>query len=217
MPKSLLAVALSLTLALPALAAQQGQHPTQHFRWRDAKGELHYADLLPADALKSGYDVVDDNGLLIRHIEGTRTPEQLKAAKAAAEQAAAAKRAADEQARRDHQLLAAYPDENALQIAHREQLASLDQNIHTDELNLKNQERALADLLAHAADIEHSGKPVPKFVADQIAAQRQAVTDQRSTLDQHRTERDATAARLEQEIAHYRELRAKQQGAYGGS
>lgn len=215
MPKSLLVVALSLAFAFPA-AAQNGQHPTQHFRWRDAKGELHYADLLPADALKSGYDVVDDNGLLIRHIEGTRTPEQLKAAKAAAEQAAAAKRAADEQARRDHQLLAAYPDENALQIAHRELLASLDQNIRTDELNLKNQERALADLLAHAADIEHSGKPVPKFVADQIAAQRQAVTDQRGTLDQHRAEREATAARLEQEMAHYRELRAKQQGMYGG-
>lgn len=215
MPKSLLVVALSLALTLPA-AAQNAQHPTQHFRWRDAKGELHYADLLPADALKSGYDVVDDRGLLIRHIEGTRTPEQLKAAQAAAAQAAAAKRAADEQARRDHQLLAAYPDENALQIAHREQLASLDQNIHTDELNLKNQERALADLLAHAADIEHSGKPVPRFVADQIAAQRQAVTDQRGTLDQHRAEREATAARLEQEMAHYRELRAKQQGTYGG-
>lgn len=216
MPKSLPVAAFSLILALPAFAAQNGPHPTQHFRWRDAKGELHYADLLPADALKSGYDVVDDRGLLIRHVEGTRTPEQLKAAKAAAEQAAAAKRAADEQTRRDRQLLAAYPTEESLQIAHREQLASLDQNIRTDELNLKNQERALADLLAHAADIEHSGKPVPKFVADQIAAQRQAVTDERSTLEQHRAEREATAARLAQELAHYRELRARQQDAYGG-
>ncbi|MCE5234361.1 MAG: DUF4124 domain-containing protein [Mizugakiibacter sp.] len=217
MPKFPLAAALALVVSFAAVAEQSTQHPTQHFRWRDAQGELHYADLLPADALKSGYDVVDDRGLLIRRVEGTRTPEQLKAAQEAAEQAASAKRAANEQARRDRQLLAAYPSEDELQIAHREQLASLDQNIHTDELNLKNQERALSDLLAHAADIEHGGKPVPKFIADKIAEQRQAVADQRNTLDQHRAERAETAMRLDQELAHYRALRAQREAEYGGS
>ncbi|MER3546553.1 MAG: DUF4124 domain-containing protein, partial [Rhodanobacteraceae bacterium] len=85
--------------------------PTTHYRWRDAQGGLHYSDSMPPDAVRFGYDIVNDQGLLVRHVDREKTPAERAAAAAQAEREAAAKRAADSQALADRQLLAAYPNE----------------------------------------------------------------------------------------------------------
>jgi len=145
-----------------------------------------------------------------------RVPRQLNAQeraaanKLAAEQAAK-QRAEREQAAADAQMLAAYPDEADYKALLQQQLDSIDQKIHTTRINLRSQEKALADLLARAAEIEAAKKTVPKSLADNISQQRDVVTGQRNTLQRQQTLR----ARSEQEhaglLARYRELKAAQQ------
>src|SRR5690349_12967013 len=120
------AIALSLASAI-ALAADSGAH--NHYKWRDAQGNLHFDDALPVEALQFGYDVVNASGIVVKHVDRAKTAEEAKAEEEANARKAAEKHAADEQAKADQQTLAAYPTESELVNSQQAQISMLDQNI----------------------------------------------------------------------------------------
>ncbi|HEX7129043.1 MAG TPA: DUF4124 domain-containing protein [Rhodanobacteraceae bacterium] len=204
-------IAALLCLSGAALAGRDNT-PAFHYRWHDAQGGLHYSDSIPPGAVHLGYDIVDDNGRLVRHVDREKTPAERAAEEAAAAKAAAAKRAADEQALADQQLLAAYPTEAELREAHQARLAQMQQTINTTQQNLRSQEQNLAELLAHAADLERNGKPVPAELRKRLADQRQTVAGERNELAHLQSGREAAAKQLDAELQRYRMLSAKSQG-----
>lgn len=212
---ALLSASFAALLCVAAGAAAGDTTPTTHYRWHDAQGGLHYSDSIPPDAVHLGYDIVDDNGLLVRHVNREMTPAERAAAEAEAARAAAAKRMADQQALADRQLLAAYPNESELRETHQARLAQMQQNIDTTQSNLRSQEQNLAELLAHAADLERSGKPVPAELRTRLADQRKNVADERNEVAHLQSERAATAKTQEAELRRYRMLSAKAQASTG--
>src|SRR5690606_28262313 len=38
------------------------------YKWRDAQGNLHYSDSLPAEAARMGYEVVNSHGIVIKRV-----------------------------------------------------------------------------------------------------------------------------------------------------
>lgn len=206
---SLLFVAL-LGVALCASGLAEPPTPASHYRWKDASGVVHFSDTIPTSALGRGYDVVNNQGMVIRHVDREQTPAEREAAAAAATRAAAAKRAARQQSVQDAQLLSAYPTDKALEASQQAQLKQLQAEIATLQTNLRSQETSLTELLGHAADLEHAGKPIPPFINKRIADQRQTVNSERAALAGRNADlakaRAASAAQLER----YRELRAKQ-------
>ncbi len=208
---------LALVIAAVATTAAVAASGATHYRWRDAHGVLHFSDSLPPDAVKYGYELINDQGIVVRTVERALTPQERKQRAAAAAVQAAAARQARDRARADRQMLAAYPQESDLQQAQQEQLSTIDQAIRTTELNLKSQERALADLLQRAAEIEHTQKAVPKFISDDIARQRGVVNTQREALAQARSERAATVQAQAAQRAHYRSVKQQQDAASAAS
>lgn len=209
---ALLPVALlALAVALPARAGDTAT--ATHYRWKDASGVVHFGDTIPASALAGGYDIVNNDGQVVRHVARELTPDERRAAAAAAAQAAAAKRAVQQQNLADAQMLAAYPNDKALADSQQGQLRQMQMDIQTLQTNLSSQEGTLTELLAHAADLQHAKKPIPPGVASQIAEQRAAVNDERSELAKRRADLAATKARFAAQLARYRELRAKYQGS----
>ncbi|MDE2307368.1 MAG: DUF4124 domain-containing protein [Xanthomonadaceae bacterium] len=178
------------------------------YRWHDEHGLPHYSDSLSAEAMKYGYDVVNDQGLVIQHVARQLTPEERAAANKLAAQQAAEQRAEKERADADAQMLAAYPDEDSFRISQQQALDSIDQQIHTTQINLRSQEQALTDLLGRAADMERGKTPVPRFLADSITKQRDVVTGQRNILEHLQALRVQTAQAQIAELAHYRKLKA---------
>jgi hypothetical protein len=211
----LLSASIAALLCLSTGALAGDTTPTTHYRWHDAQGGLHYSDSIPPGAVHLGYDIVDDNGLLVRHINREMTPQERAAADAEAARAAADKRAADQQALADRQLLAAYPNEAELRETHQARLAQMQQNIDTTRSNLRSQEQNLAELLAHAADLERSGKPVPAELRKRLADQRKNVADERNEITHLQSERAATEKTQEAELQRYRMLSAKAQASAG--
>lgn len=209
------AIIAALICASAAAATHNNNASEFHYRWHDAQGGLHYSDSIPPDAVHLGYDIVNGDGLLVRHVAREQTPAERAAAEAEAARAAAAKRAADQQALADQQLLASYPNEAELREAHQAKLAQMQQTINTTQQNLRSQEQNLAELLAHAADLERSGKPVPAILRKRLADQRQSVADERKEVLHMQGEREAMAKQLETELQRYRMLSAKAQGAAG--
>lgn len=197
---------LLVVLGATALAATPvAQH--NRYKWKDAEGNPHFDDVLPEEALKLGYDVVNSNGIVVKHVDRAKTPEELKAADAEAARKAAAKRIADEQAKADQQTLAAYPTEHDLVDAQKAQLAMLDQNIHATEISLQSQEKSLTEMLAHAADLDRNGKPVPPTLQKQIDSLRRNIGQQKDYIVHKEQEKIEAGTRFETELARYRRLR----------
>lgn len=204
MRKLVYAVAISLATVLTA-HAQKATGIRYH--WYDSKGLSHYSDSLTAEAMKYGYDLVNDQGYVVRHVERQLSPEERAAADKLAAEKAAQQRAEEARRQADLQMLNAYGDETALKQAQQEELDSIDQQINTTRLNLRSQEKALADLLGRAADLERTKQKVPKYLVDSIADQRNVVSGQHATLDRLQDRRDAAATNAAQQLEHYRALK----------
>lgn len=207
-PSCLLSAALACGLCVPAFA-DPPPTPTTHYRWKDASGVVHFSDTIPSSALAGGYDIVNSQGTVVRHVERELSPAERRAAAAAAARDAAARREAQQRQIEDAQMLAAYPTDKDLQQSQQAQLQQIQTDIASLETNLHSQEDSLTELLAHAADLEHSGQPIPPYVTRRIAEQRQSVNDERAALVQKRADYAKSQARFAAQLDHYRALRAK--------
>lgn len=203
---SLIVVGLFAFAAMAALAAGKSQ---ERYRWKDAQGVMHFDDVLSDAAIQAGYDVVNGSGMKIRHVAAPLTAEEQKADdNAKAKQKAADKVAAD-QARDDAQMLAAYPNEADLSDAHKAQLAMIDQYIQATQISLQSQEKSLTANLSHAADLERTGKPIPKVLSDQIESLRANIEKQKAYIAAKQQEKIDSASKFDAELAHYRGIKAK--------
>lgn len=197
-------------LALTTIVHAQTKAPTYRYRWKDAAGLPHYSDSLTSDAMKYGYELVNDRGIVVQHVDRQLSPEERAAAQKAAEQQAVLDRAAEQRKRNDAQMLAAYPTEASFKTSQQDNLDSLDQQISTTRSNLRSQEKALTDLLTRAGDIERAKQPMPPYLTDSIAKQRDVVARQRQALEREQNARDAQVQKNSQDLMHYRDLKAAQ-------
>ncbi|MEO7050291.1 MAG: DUF4124 domain-containing protein [Rhodanobacter sp.] len=207
MRKSLLILAsLALSASMVAFAQNSGN---VRYKWYDGQGLMHYSDSLSPEALKYGYDLVNDRGLVVRHVPRQLNAEERAAAAKVAEAQAVKQRAAQELANTESQMLNAYPDEESYRMSLQQSLDTIDQQIRTTQINLRSQEKALTDLLARAAEAESSKQPVPKFLTDSIATQRNVVTGLRATQQRQRSLRAQTVQEQVTQLARYRVLKAE--------
>jgi chromosome segregation ATPase len=203
----LLLAAVACGMCAPTFAAPPT--PTTHYRWTDASGVVHFSDTIPSSALAGGYDIVNSQGMVVRHVERELTSAERRAAATRAAQDAAVRREAQQRRVADAQMLAAYPTDKDLQASQQAQLRQIQADISSLETNLRSQEDSLTELLAHAADLEHSKQPIPPYVSKRIAEQRQSVNDERAALVQKRADLARTEARFTAQLEHYRALRSK--------
>jgi hypothetical protein len=204
-------ITTALLASAAACAQSQGSTNGTRYKWVDGQGLPHFSDSLTQDALKYGYSVVNDQGMVVQRVQRQLTPEEQAIAQKQAAQQAAAKRAADDQARADEQMLAAYPDEASYKASLQQALLSKDQQIRTSKANLRIQEQALTELLGRAAEAEHDKQPVPKFLQDSIAKQRGVVSDLQALLQHQQAQYAQAEQEQAQQLAHYRTMQAAQQ------
>lgn len=64
-------LAAALILAATTLAAAT-------YRWKDKDGNIHYGEAVPAEYADQPYDVINDAGMVIEHVEDTTVPEAVR-------------------------------------------------------------------------------------------------------------------------------------------
>lgn len=200
----LILILLASTTLVAAFAAGNAR-----YKWRDAEGNLHYSDSLPADANVYGYDMVSPQGIVVKHVPPAMTPEQRIAATAEAATARSAKDEAERQDRENQQLLAANPTEADLLNSQTQQIEMIDANIKSLETALQSLERNLTDLLGRAADLERDSTPVPAKLTTQIADVRGKIDSLHKQLDRRQADREKTTRGFAEELDRYRALREK--------
>ncbi len=200
----LILILLASTTVVTALATGNVR-----YKWRDAEGNLHYSDSLPADANVYGYDMVSAQGIVVKHVPPAMTPEQRAEAKIEAATARSAKDEAERQARDDQQLLAANPTEADLLNTQQQQIEMIDLSIKSLETGLQSLGRSLTDLLGRAADLERDNSPVPARLTAQIADVRSKIDAQHTQLDRRQAEREKATRGFAKELDRYRALHEK--------
>lgn len=201
---------LSALLLIGAVSLAADAADRLRYKWRDEAGNLHYSDSVPPEATRLGYEVVNQQGVVIRRVERAKTEAELAAAKATADKLADEKRKADDAARNDAQMLAAYPSEEDLRKSLQAQIDLITQNIQATEVGIASQEKSLAERLVHAAEQERNGKPVPAVVQNQINTLRSGLADQKAFLDRRIADRATMERQLTADIEKYRALKQRQ-------
>jgi hypothetical protein len=200
-----------LCLGTAGLAAAQSNTANNNgfrYKWKDTSGHSYFSDSLTPDAMMAGYDVVNAQGVTVRHVDRQMTADERAAAKKVADQKAAALQAEQQRQREDNQMLNAYPDEASFMSAKNAELENFDQATRTTRLNLQGQEKALADLLTRAGDLERAKQPVPGYLNQRITEQRNTVASLRATLQRQQASRDAAKVKIDGQLQHYRQLKA---------
>lgn len=199
------------------VASAAGPSDRLRYKWRDEAGNLHYADSVPPEATRLGYEVVNQHGVVVRRVERAKTAEELAATKAAADKLAEEKRRADDSARNDAQMLAAYPTEEDLRKSLQAQIDLISQNIQATEVGIASQEKSLAERLVHAAEQERNGKPVPAPVQKQINTLRAGLAEQKAFLERRTADRAAMEKQLVADLEHYRKIKKAQDDHRGAT
>lgn len=203
----ILLMAFLLSVATAEAVAQKSDH--NRYKWRDASGILHYGDSLPPEAARSGYEIVNPQGIVIKRVAREKTAAELAAAKVAAAREKGEREAAEARARADTQLVTNFPEEEDLLRAQRQRIEMLDQQVGAARISLRNQEQTLAELLENAADSERADKALTKRESDQIAGMRKQVDAQRAMVERREAERHDAEIRFGKEVERYRELKAR--------
>ncbi len=179
------------------------------YKWVDKDGNVTYSDQVPPSEVEREREELNRQGVAVNRVERALTAEERAALQAQREAAAQAEREAEEQARRDHVLLGSYPSENDLERSFRERFELLATVIQNAQMGLESQEKSLAELLGHAAQLEQSGKSIPANVTASIETARRQTEEQRRFLQKQREEEKSLQLEYEQTLGRYRELTAK--------
>lgn len=205
-------VALVAVCASPAVAAAKKTKPKVHesvYRCRDANGQSHFGQSIPAICIGRDIEVLDNTGRVVRRIDSA---EVLATRARQQEQADADKRSAEAAAQRDRTLLATY-----LSVADIERLRDnrleilVQQSAVTREYitNLREREtRLIADVQRFRP---YSAKPnapaVPDHLAEEMVNTVNGLQVYQEELAKNTTEQTRLRTEFDADIARFKELK----------
>lgn len=201
----------AFVVATVLLAAFAGDAAAEKkiYKCRNEKGEIYYANSFDRAKCGGGGAQLNEQGLAVRQIERQKTPEEIAAEKLAAEKAEEEKRRLEAEQHAEQVLMLSYASEDDLERAHDKSVEAIDTAIATTQMQLANQQKSLAELLASAAESERAGLEVSADVAKNIKLVRTQIESQNQFIARKEQEKIAEQAEYEARLKRYREVRAK--------
>ncbi len=158
------AVLVVLGAADPAHAAKK------LYKWVDDKGQTHYTETIPPEAVNKRSTELDRRGRQLKQNEAAPKPEEIKAAQDLAEQRKVDEKKAYEQHRRDNALMNTYTSEAEIDTARERNLSAPTAMIKGLEPRLKVIQARFDSLKRSADALVKAGKPVPDVTREDMAA-----------------------------------------------
>ena len=204
-------ISLAVLLAVVTVAAAHAAAPKHEafYRCKDARGQVHYGDSMPAQCRDLDTEVLDQHGMVVREIEGLRT-RQARVKREAGERSVQAKREAE--AQRDRMLIDTY-----LGVADIERLR--DQRLDLLESQFKVTQQSIANLQERQARIEQqiarfkpyskdpSAPPLPDHLAEEMVNTVNGLQVYQATLADNKRDQAALRAAFERDIRRFKELK----------
>lgn len=209
------AVLAALACMSAAMAAQQKKRASTSssreafYRCKDSAGQTHYSDSKPPACEGVDTEVINENGTVLRIIEGER-------ARAAREQREVAeaqtKKEKDERLQRDRMLIETYVSVEDIERLRDQRLELLDSQYRITEQNMRNLQVRQARLETQLARFKpYSDKPnappVPDHLAEEMVNAVNGMRVYQETLAKTRSEQANIKSAFDGDIKRFRELR----------
>jgi hypothetical protein len=197
---------LAATPEAVAASKQTSKHTSTEaaFRCKDAKGQTHLGQAIPAPCLEQDVEVLDNTGRVVRVIPGRKALEQVAEQKAAEEAAKLA-------AQRDRTLLATYLSVADIERLRDQRLELLDQQSRVTGqyiANLREREaRLMADVQRYRPYSDKpKAPPLPDHVAEDIVNTVNGLQVYQQELAKITDEQQRLRAEFDADIARFKEL-----------
>ncbi|MGJ3257949.1 MAG: hypothetical protein ACFE0K_16675 [Alcanivorax sp.] len=182
------ALILVLILSAPTLAARFGQRASErmpdgaYFRHVTADGVVHLNRTLTTEAMRSGYQLLDQHGRVLEDVDGVNLND---------EEARQVRLQKARQAREDKELVRLYAGPEDAVRARDRKIDALELSISYEENSLAQLQMKLDDEIAVAARNERAGRDVPEGVKEAIERLKRQIEVTEEKLVEFETDIDA--------------------------
>jgi hypothetical protein len=202
-------VTAAMVGSLPVGAAERKIMREAVYRCRDAQGQVHFGQSMPQVCQGLDTEVLDQNGMLIREIEGTRTRE-LRLSREQAEKAARAAREA--QAQHDRMLIDTYMNVADIERLRDQRLELLESQFKVTQqsiANLQERQRRLQNQVARFKPYNPSpdAPPMPDHLAEEMVNTVNELKVYRQTLADNQREQSTLRSAFDRDIKRFKELK----------
>lgn len=195
----LLVLAAGLVAGSPVVA--------ETYKWVDEKGQVHYTDRIPTDAVNRGMSELNKQGITKKLTTPALTPEQRKAADERLEEQRQNEKLQAEVRNRENALMSSYTSEADIDVAKRRNLALIGSGILNAEARIKSLQTKTAALAKEKLFYEN--KPIPEKIAQEQAAIAAEIHKQNAAIDQLNAEALALISRYDAQKLRFREILAR--------
>jgi hypothetical protein len=205
-----LLVAAALVAAAVHAAAPRQQSSSSKgsgkttFRWVDDQGVVHYSDEVPAPAAGKDREIMNAQGLPVRHLDGQKSPDQLEAE--ARDRAAVIK-----QKQHDSFLITTYTSVKDIEALRDSRLEQLKTQSAAGQQYVESLKARLATLQTRAVTFRpYSSSPgarrMPDDLAEDLVRTVNEMNTQGTALAHQSEEETKLRAQFQADIERYREL-----------
>jgi hypothetical protein len=200
------------TLSAHSIAAQRNPPRAGHeafFRCKDRNGQTHYGDSMPPECAGLDTEVLNENGMQVRLIEGEAT--RLKRLEREAAEAKVRKEKADRDLR-DRTLIETYLTVEDIERLRDQRLEQLNAQYRVTEQNISNLRERQRRLQAQIARFRpYSDKPNAPPLPDHLAAEMVNMVNGLRVYEEYlttnRREQAELTAAFESDIKRFKELK----------
>lgn len=167
----------STALLVALLTIASSAFSAQFYRWTDKEGNLFIQSYIPPEAVKGGYEIIDDAGNLIQTVAPELSEEERKAQQNA-------QIAAEMQLARDEELLKLYRSPTDVDRAMNTWLSRMDMEVRVKVNRIRIKQSEYDTLQEQAANLEKVGKEVPLSLVENMDAIDQEIATFETEIDE---------------------------------
>ena len=195
-----------LLLGMTQASAQQTL-----YRWVDDEGVVHYSDHVPQGDSRRDHEILNGQGVAVRHVEGAATEEELAERTRLATLQEAETEAALMQARNDQVLLDTYLSIQEIEGLRDRRLELLGAQLNATELYLESLVKRLSELQLTANNFkpyseDPDARPVPQFLELDMTRTAESIELYEETLIRTRDRQDTLTESFAIDIQRFQEL-----------
>ncbi|HEY6642067.1 DUF4124 domain-containing protein [Povalibacter sp.] len=203
------ALLAALACSGPVVAASSSSSQAAFYRCRDASGQTHYGDSKPRQCEGLDTEVLNNNGILIRVIEGTvsrTTREQREISESGA------RKQREQRQLRDKMLMDTYLAVEDIERLRDQRLELLDSQYRVTEqniANLRDRQKRLEQQVARFKPYNDkpNAPPLPDHLAEEMVNTVNGMRVYQQTLAGTRREQDEIKSTFSADIARFKELK----------
>jgi hypothetical protein len=186
------------------------------YRWKDKDGKTHYGEAVPAEYADQPYDILNDAGMVIEHVEDTTLSEEIREEEKKKSQERTPLISEEERERQyDRLLVIQYRSIDEITEAMDIEVAQLGYDKQIIEQSFNSTSKAIREQIRQAADQQRANQPITgeqQAAIDQLYAR--LATDEKKRAAIQRREQQIRD-RFEKALTRYRFLTTQGQQENG--